>query len=327
MTNFFYKNRYKFGLILVLTILVVALTGCRFDAAQWYDKPYTTYGNEWVQSFNGGKGLINTIFGAPVILLSYPIAFLCSTIGKICGNSYFWGIFFTTIIVRTLAWPVYSKQNSSSLKMNLMQPEMAKIQRKYANRQDPRSQQMMQKEMMDLYKKYGVNPLGCLTTMFLQFPIFMSMYEVVKRINATSTTVINGAISSTYVGSFALANTKVFGIFEMNTSFFEATDIKDKIFGLVLALAFGGITILQQKLGQKPPKYQKKRPNKNEQQQQGSMKTVMLIMNIMFVVMALSDTTLAIYWLIGGIYQIGQAQLGRYLNEKKYYKLQKQNNS
>ena len=43
--------------------------------------------------------------------------------------------------------------------------------------------------------------------------------------------------------------------------------------------------------------------------------------------MALSDTTLAIYWLIGGIYQMGQAQIGRILNEKKYYKLQKQNNS
>ena len=100
MTNFFYKNRYKFGLVLVLTILVVTLTGCRFDAGNWYSKPYTTYANEWIQSFNGGKGLINTIFGAPVILLSYPIAFLCSTIGKALGNSYFWGIFFTTIIVR-----------------------------------------------------------------------------------------------------------------------------------------------------------------------------------------------------------------------------------
>ena len=39
--------------------------------------------------------------------------------------------------------------------MQLMQPEMLKSQAKYANRKDQRSQQMMQQEMMELYKKYG----------------------------------------------------------------------------------------------------------------------------------------------------------------------------
>lgn len=49
------------------------------------------------------------------------------TIGGALGDSYFWGIIFTTIIVRTIAWPIYAKQNSTSLKMTLIQPEMEKF--------------------------------------------------------------------------------------------------------------------------------------------------------------------------------------------------------
>lgn len=329
MTNFFYKNRYKFVIVIFLGILILSLTGCRMDSQRWYSKPYTTYAQEWIDLWEGGKGVWNAIWAWPITIISYPIAFLCSSIGKLFGGSYFWGIFFTTIIVRTLAWPIYSKQNGMSLKMQLMQPEMAKIQRKYQGRQDPRSQQMMQQEMMKLYKKYKVNPLGCMTTMFLQFPIFMSMYEVVQRTNATKTTAINGAVGVVKSGKFALDNTKIFGFFEMNTSFFDATEMKDKIFALVVALAFGGITILQQKLGQRPPKYQKQRPqnqNKQQSEQQKTMKYMMIMMNVMFVFMSLSNTTLAIYWLIGGIYQIFQAQLGRKINEIQYYKLQEKNN-
>ena len=208
-----------------------------------------------------------------------------------------------------------------------MQPEMNKIQKKYEGRKDPHSQQMMQQEMMKLYKKYKINPLGCFGTMILQFPIFMSMYEVVQRTNATSTTAINGAVGVVNAGKFALANTKIFGVFEMNTSFWNATEIKDKIFAVIIALLFAGVTFLSQKLAQRPLSYQKKRPNDAKQsQQQQQMKWMMLIMNGMFVFMSLSNTALAVYWLIGGIYQLGQSQVGRMLNERNYARQQKKDN-
>ena len=204
-----------------------------------------------------------------------------------------------------------------------MQPEIAKIQRKYQGRQDPRSQQMQQQEMMKLYKKYKVNPLGCFGTMILQFPIFMAMYEVVQRVNALGSTKVSGAVTTTYQGSFALADTKVFGFFEMNTSFFNASSAWDKVFAAVIAVLFVVTTILQQKLGQRPPKYQKQRPqDKNNKPQANQMKWIMIIMNVVFGFMALSNTTLGIYWLIGAIYQIGQSQLGRWINERRYYRLQ-----
>ena len=321
MKKFFIKHKHTIVIMLLLVVLCLSLSSCRWDSSKWYSKPYTSWGQEWADSWNGGKGVWNTLWAWPINILSWPIAGLCSAIGKGIGGSYFWGIFFTTLIVRTLAWPVYAKQNGMSLKMQLMQPEISKIQMKYKNRQDPRSQQMMQQEMMKVYKKYKVNPLGCFGTMFLQFPIFMSMYEVVQRINATKTTTINGAVSVEVAGDFALHNTKFLG-FDITSAFMASGDPwKDRIFGLVVALLFGGVTFLQQKLASRPPKYQRNRPDvkrKDQHKQQNTMKWVMIFMNVMFVIMSLQSTSLAIYWLIGGIYQIFQSFVGRKLNERAY---------
>lgn len=330
MTNFIYRNRHKLIVVGISLVLLLSLTSCRFNSSTWYSKPYTTYSADWKDMWNGGKGAFNSFFAWPINLLSYPIARMCHGIGVACGNSYFWAIFFTTLIVRTLAWPIYSKQNSSSLKMQLMQPELSAIQRKYQGRQDPRSQQMLQQETMKLYKKYGVNPLGCVFTMFLQFPIFMSMYEVVQRINASRTETIEGVGKVTYKGVLSLSNTKVFGVFEMDTSAFKAFSNHnwgDFFFGVTVALLFIGVTLIQQKLGQRPPKYQKVRRNDANKKNQNQMKYVMIIMNVMFAFMALSNTTLGIYWLIGACYQIFQAQIGRKINEHKYYKAMKENNN
>lgn len=326
MTQFIYKNKYKIALIAFLCFLLIALSSCRTDTNTWYNKPYVDGWGGYSQEFHFSD-FWSGLWGWPVSILSWPIAWICSSIGKALGNSFFWGILFTTLIVRTVAWPIYSKQNSMSLKMTLMQPEMARIQRKYGVRKDPQSQQQMQLEMMKLYKKYKMNPLGCILPMFIQFPIFMAMYEVVKRINASST-VTEGGVTIVQYGTFALHNTKVFNFFELNTSFFEAMAIQDKIFAVVLAVGFGGLTLLSQKLAAKKPKYLKeynnsKSTNAQQEQQQKQMKMMNIIMTVMFVFMSLSSTSLALYWLIGAIYQLFQSFIGRKINERNYYKAQK----
>ena len=108
----------------------------------------------------------------------------------------------------------------------------------------------------------------------------------------------------------------------------NASNPGDKIFGLVVALLFGGVTYLSQKLGQRPMKYQKNYNNvqtKDQSKQGNQMKIMMIVMNVMFGFMALSNTALGIYWLIGGIYQLFQSQVGRWLNEVKWEKMQKEN--
>lgn len=328
MKSFYTKNVNKIAAIAILIIVVSALAGCR--QGSWSVTAYTSWGNEFkFESFMQG------VTGWPVAILSYPFAFLMGSIGKLCGNSYAWGIIFTTIIVRTIAWPIYSKQNSSSVKMQIMQPELQKIQRKYAGRKDPEAQQRMQQETMALYKKYKVNPLGCGLTMFLQFPIFMAMYECVRRIQLWQ--VIDGGIS--VPGRFTLSNTTLFGYFNINTAvmggndssgIIKATETKDIIFGIVIAILFSAITLLSQKLSQRPPKYLKNRPGavktQQQEQQAKSMKFMSYFMVVMFFVMSLSSTALSLYWLIGGIYQLVQSQIGRKLNEREYYKAKEKSN-
>ena len=66
-------------------------------------------------------------------LLIFPIAWLIVNISNLFGGIYFIGLLIVTILVRTIAWPIYAKTNDMSLKMQLMQPELNEIQKKYAN--------------------------------------------------------------------------------------------------------------------------------------------------------------------------------------------------
>ena len=96
MKLFFTKNINKIAMIAVLIVVVGALASCR--QGSWPTTPYTTWAAEWKFS-----GFWQGLWGWPVALLSYPIAWLMGTIGRLCGSSYAWGIAFTTFIVRTIA--------------------------------------------------------------------------------------------------------------------------------------------------------------------------------------------------------------------------------
>ena len=104
-----------------------------------------------------------------------------SFVGKISGGSFAIAILVTTLIVRSLAWPIYAKSNDLSMKMSIAQPDIDRINRKYAGREDVESKQKMQLELMQVYKKHKINMFGCLLP-FLQMPIFIAMFNVVRRI-------------------------------------------------------------------------------------------------------------------------------------------------
>ena len=75
-----------------------------------------------------------------------------------------------------LTYPLTKKQMDSMKKMQLIQPEMEKI--KVSCKDNP---QKLQKETMELYKKYNINPLsGCLP-MLLQIPLFFALYQALMR--------------------------------------------------------------------------------------------------------------------------------------------------
>jgi len=241
-------------------------------------------------------------------LLIIPISTVMQFFAALFFNSYAVGIFFATIIVRTLAWPIYARANDMSVKMALAQPEMNKLQNKYATRKDPASQQKMQIEMMQIYKKYGISILGCLTPI-LQMPIFLAMFQVVYRIP------VRGGM---YVD--AISNAKmIFGTLDLNSTAGFADP-----WSYVLAAIVGVTMWLLQKISQKKPSYSKNTGTqvKSEQalQTEKTMRTVSTMMIVMMVLATLTSVnSLGFYWVVGNIYSIGQSLVNRKLSERKYY--------
>ena len=96
-----------------------------------------------------------------------------------------------TIIVYTLLMPLTIKQQKFSKMQAVMQPEMQKIQKKYAGKKDQVSLQKQQDEMNNLYEKYGVKmSSGCLPSL-MQLVILFGLYPVVQNIPEYVTKVRN----------------------------------------------------------------------------------------------------------------------------------------
>ena len=303
-----YLTKERVMLIVGLCILVFGLTSCS-GGEDAYTTPLNTFGEE------------KDIFGW---LLVWPIGWFMHLIGNLFqssqGGSFAFGLLVTTIVVRTIAWPIYAKTNDMSLKMAVAQPEMNRIQAKYANRKDPQSQQRLQQEMMAVYKKYNINLLGCFAP-FLQMPIFMAMYTVVRRI-----TVAGGQLSLTDTSFFGIENCLNLGV--MGTEGTTAALWSPSFFvGIVLSAIVGGTMWLLNHFAQKKPSYTKNTHTHNNQQANqmaNSMKFMNIFMIIMMVFAALSNNGLALYWVFGNIYSIIQGFINRYLNEKKYYKMKQE---
>ncbi|MFA5560187.1 MAG: YidC/Oxa1 family membrane protein insertase [Acholeplasmataceae bacterium] len=234
-------------------------------------------------------------------ILVIPVAFIMQLFAGLMGNSFALGILFTTIVVRTLAWPIYAKSNDLSLKMSVAQPDIQRVQHKYATRRDPQAKQQMQMEIMAVYKKHNIKPLGCLLP-FLQMPIFIAMYQVVQRIT------LEGGMYAHKV-----TNTGFLGI--------DLARGNDGFIGMVLA-AIVGLTMLGlQYISMKKPAYAKQNKyqvNPQAGQTEKTMKIVSYSMVVMMVIFSYQSNALALYWIFGNIYSLGQTLFNRHINKKKH---------
>ncbi|HWA16391.1 MAG TPA: membrane protein insertase YidC, partial [Gemmatimonadales bacterium] len=78
--------------------------------------------------------------------------------------------------IRILLWPLNQKGMRAGLRMQAIQPEMQRIQDKYKN--DP---QQLQRQMMELYKREGVNPFSGCWPMLLPWPILLALFFVFQN--------------------------------------------------------------------------------------------------------------------------------------------------
>ncbi|GAA0922992.1 membrane protein insertase YidC [Virgisporangium aurantiacum] len=99
--------------------------------------------------------------------------------GRVLGTDWSWilAVVFLVITVRVILFPIFVKQIKSQRAMQALQPKIKELQAKHKG-----DRESMQKELMELYRSEKANPLmGCLP-MFLQIPVFLSLFHVLKRV-------------------------------------------------------------------------------------------------------------------------------------------------
>jgi YidC/Oxa1 family membrane protein insertase len=114
---------------------------------------------------------VSTLWNNLVDGMGAILAFMYSIV-----PNYGFAIIGLTVLVRLALFPLTAKQARSMQKMQLIQPEIKKIQAQYKN-----DRQKLNEEIMKFYKENKVNPMaGCLPLLF-QMPVFFALFKVLSK--------------------------------------------------------------------------------------------------------------------------------------------------
>ena len=138
--------------------------------------------------------------------------FLYELLGTVLSWFYSWtgsyalALLFFALAFKIVFLPFGIKQQQNQVKLAKLRPKIAKIEKKYAGRNDQPTLQKKQQEIMELQQKEGYSPLsGCLP-LLIQFPIIIILYNVIREplsyIAKISDEIIN-AVASVVGGSAA----------------------------------------------------------------------------------------------------------------------------
>ena len=130
---------------------------------------YTTlksYDQKYEKTIPLGGWLVNW-FSRLVIIPSFDL------IGKFISN-YGIVILIMTLLIKLLLSPLTIKSYKSTAKMQVIKPEVDKLNEKYPNEKDAMKKQQA---MMELYRKAGISPMGGCLPMLLQMPILFAMFR------------------------------------------------------------------------------------------------------------------------------------------------------
>ncbi len=200
-------------------------------------------------------------------------------------NSFGLAIIALTVIVRLILLPLTLRQLHSTRIMQTMQPKIQELQKKYG-----KNQRKLQQEMMKLYKEAGVNPLGCIWPLLIQFPVWIALYQSIMRALATTPESLLDLFHHLYSSEVIARAIPLNSHFLwLNLGFPDGT--------LILAIIVGGSMWVQQKMVTAP----------SLDPRQQSMNTMMLLMMpFMFALFTLMfPSGLALFWAVSNVIGIG----------------------
>lgn len=275
----------------------------------------------------------------------YPIEWVVAWIMYLChqffvflglsdgaGIAWVLSIVGLTIVIRVLLTPLFFKQIKSSRAMQMIQPELQAIQKKYKNRQDPASREAMGRETMELYKKHGTNPMASCMPILLQTPVFFALFRVLNKLDEIAAGTEKGIGPINKAVASAAEQSSLFGAPLSSTFLHEPTSVNIKIVSAILIVAMCATLFITQK--------QLTMKNMPAASLVGPMaQTQKIMLYMMPAMMAISGVNfpigVLIYWVVTNLWSTGQqfytinrmptpgSEAERRLNERKARKAAK----
>ncbi|MEV0233904.1 membrane protein insertase YidC [Nonomuraea sp. NPDC050786] len=195
-----------------------------------------------------------------------------------------------TVCMRILIFPLFLKQMRSSRKMQELAPKVQELRKRYKN-----DKQRMNQEVMALYQGAGANPLGGCLPVVAQFPIFISMFTVLRAIAADqpkfgmTQELVDSAKQALILGA------------PLPSTFFEAAHVSEKIvIGIFVAIS-SGTTFLT--VRQSVTRSMAQMPDNPMAQQQ----KILMYISPLFAFFSLNfPLGLIMYWVTTNLWTLGQ---------------------
>ena len=155
------------------------------------------------------------------------------------------------VVIRILLIPLFVKQIKASRGMQLVAPELQKVQKKYKGKTDPASREAMTRETMELYKKHGTNPFASCLPILAQSPVFFALFRVLYTLPSVAEgTYQDGGRDSIGPIDQQLAqeaeSATIFGA-RISETFLGSDDIRVKVVTVLLIVAMSATTFFTQK--------------------------------------------------------------------------------
>ena len=231
-----------------------------------------------------------------------------TTLGLSETSGYTWALSIVglTIVIRILLIPLFVKQIHASRRMQLIQPEMQKIQKKYKGKTDPDSRKAMQQETMGLYKRTGTNPFSSCLPVLLQSPFFFALFRVLQNLPLIATEKMDpiGPLNASLAEQ--AQNSTIFGA-QLSSYFVEAGKSPDPVSTqivtvVLIILMSASVFITQRQLMMKNmPANALDNPFAKQQ------KILLYLMPVFFAISGVNfPIGVLLYWLTTNLWSMGQ---------------------
>lgn len=211
-----------------------------------------------------------------------------------------------TIAIRILIMPLFFKQIRASRGMQIMQPDLQALQKKYKGKTDPVSRQAQQQEMMELYKKHNANPFSSCLPILLQMPIFFALFRVLNQVSQLGRgELIDGhdAIGPLTMQLASDMETSTFLGAPLSATFIGSEDIMVKVVAAILVVTMGATQFfsIKQLSMKNMPASAMDNPIMRQQ------KIMLYVMPVVFAVSGVAfPIGVLIYWTISNFWSMGQ---------------------